>query len=96
MKKMPTHCPSCSEQLTVRRLKCAVCETEVEGVYPLPLISGLSNEEQMFVLSFIKASGSLKEMAAIMNVSYPTVRNKLNEIIRKIEETERCQGEPNE
>ena len=33
---------------------------------------------------FIRASGSLKEMAAILGVSYPTVRNRLDEIIGKL------------
>lgn len=96
MKKLPTHCPSCSEQLTVKRLRCEVCGTEVEGVYPLPPITGLSSEDLAFVLSFVKASGSLKEMATLMKVSYPTVRNKLNEIIRRVEEIELNQEEAND
>ena len=35
-------------------------------------------------MEFVKASGSLKEMASILNVSYPTVRNRLDEIIDKL------------
>ena len=96
MKKLPTHCPSCSEQLTVKRLRCEACETEVEGAYPLPPITSLSSEDQAFVLSFVKASGSLKEMATLMKVSYPTVRNKLNEIIEKVNLIELNQEKPNE
>lgn len=65
-------------------------------MYPLPPINGLSNEEQAFILSFIKASGSLKEMAKLMKVSYPTVRNKLNEIIEKIESIETKRGTTND
>jgi hypothetical protein len=69
----------------------------VEGLYPLPPINGLSSEDQAFVLSFIKASGSLKKMAVLMKVSYPTVRNKLNEIIEKVEMIERNEkGEPHD
>ncbi|GGD98928.1 hypothetical protein GCM10011312_23020 [Planktosalinus lacus] len=44
----------------------------------------LSQEEQDFVLQFLINSGSLKEMAKQMNNSYPTIRNKLDDIIEKI------------
>jgi hypothetical protein len=49
----------------------------------------LSAEEQDFVLSFIKHSGSLKEMANQLKLSYPTVRNRLNDIIEKIKSYEK-------
>lgn len=95
MKNLPKYCPSCSTPLSVKRLHCEACETEVEGLYPLPPLSGLTNEDQEFALNFIKASGSLKEMAKLMNVSYPTVRNRLNDIIEKIQNLETNQGVEN-
>jgi hypothetical protein len=60
----------------------------VEGLYPLPVLGGLLQEDQEFVLEFIKSSGSLKEMARLLNVSYPTVRNRLDEIIEKLKQAE--------
>jgi hypothetical protein len=72
----------------VKRLWCDRCETEVEGLYPLPVLVGLPQEDQEFILQFIKASGSLKEMAGILQVSYPTVRNRLDEIIEKLKQNE--------
>jgi hypothetical protein len=72
----------------VKSLKCAQCGTEVIGNYALPALLLLSSEEQDFVLSFVKHSGSLKEMANQLKLSYPTVRNRLNEIIEKIESHE--------
>jgi len=56
----------------------------VEGLYELPLLAGLSAEEQVFIIEFIKASGSLKEMARLFGLSYPTVRNRLDEIIEHV------------
>ena len=88
MKILPTHCPSCGRGLTVKRLRCPACETEVEGSYLLPALVSLSNDDQEFVLEFIKSSGSLKEMAEILRVSYPTVRNRLDEIIEKLKQTQ--------
>ena len=84
MKNLPTTCPSCSSKLAVKRLRCEQCETEVEGLYSLPLLASLSQDDQEFILEFIRASGSLKEMAAILKVSYPTVRNRLDEVIAKL------------
>lgn len=44
----------------------------------------LTPADQAFVKNFVLASGSLKEMARLYEVSYPTVRSKLNKIIEKI------------
>jgi len=85
MKTLPSDCPSCAAPLAVTQLCCEACETEVSGTYPLPQLSRLASSDQEFVLQFVRASGSLKEMARLLGVSYPTVRNRLNEIIRQLE-----------
>jgi hypothetical protein len=81
---LPTSCPSCQHQLKVKCLKCESCQTEVSGLYDLPTLALLSSEDQQFILRFVINSGSLKEMASELKLSYPTVRNMLNEIINKI------------
>lgn len=86
---LPCNCPSCSEQLKVKSLICDNCGTEVSGSYGLPVLAKLSADDQRFVLSFVKHSGSLKEMAAELKLSYPTVRNLLNELIKRIESYEK-------
>jgi hypothetical protein len=88
MKRLPTSCPSCGGTLAVKRMHCESCETEVEGLYPLPVLAGLSAEDQEFIIEFIKASGSLKDMASLLCVSYPTVRNRLDDIISKVKRSE--------
>ncbi len=82
---LPTLCPSCQSQLKVKNLKCEHCETEVSGLYSLPVLAQLTPDEQDFILQFVKCSGSLKEMAKHLNLSYPTVRNLLDEIIEKLD-----------
>ncbi len=84
MRILPQECPSCGERLAVKRLVCRQCGTEVEGLYELPALVGLSRPEQEFVQQFVLASGSLKEMARLLGVSYPTVRNRLDEIIARL------------
>ncbi len=45
---------------------------------------GLSEEDLAFIRRFVLASGSLKEMATIYGISYPTVRLRLDRLIEKI------------
>ena len=52
-------------------------------------ISYLEEEDIAFIKKFILASGSLKEMAKIYGVSYPTVRLRLDKLIQKIEQAEK-------
>ncbi|MDF9831271.1 DUF2089 family protein [Parabacteroides sp. PF5-6] len=82
---LPCNCPSCQSQLKVKSLICENCKTEVIGLYDFPPLAKLSVAEQSFILKFVKNSGSLKEMAKELGLSYPTVRNLLDEIIKKIE-----------
>jgi len=85
---LPANCPSCHSTLKVKCLKCENCQTEVTGLYDLPALALLSTEDQQFILRFVINSGSLKEMASELKLSYPTVRNMLNEIINKIKKDE--------
>jgi len=75
--------------LKVKSLKCENCGTEVSGLYDLPVLAQLSVEEQDFILKFVKSSGSLKDMAKQLGLSYPTVRNLLDDIIEKINSYEK-------
>lgn len=86
---LPCNCPSCQTQLKVKSLRCENCGTEVHGLYDLPILARLSVEEQDFILKFVKSSGSLKDMAKQLGLSYPTVRNLLDDIITKITNYER-------
>lgn len=84
MANLPANCPSCGGQLLVKRLACPGCGTEVEGCYALPGLASLNAEDQRFIVQFVESSGSLKEMARLLGVSYPTVRNRLDEIISRV------------
>lgn len=88
MKILPTTCPACNEQLKVKSLICENCSTEIQGSYDLPPLGQLSIDDQLFLLDFIKVSGSLKDMAGLLKLSYPTIRNRLDEIIEHIKITE--------
>lgn len=87
-KRLPYHCPSCSAQVEVTELGCPSCGTRVSGSFPLPTLARLEEWEQKFILDFIISSGSLKVMAQQLKLSYPTVRNMLDDLIEKLKKQE--------
>ena len=87
--KLPILCPSCRGLLKVRNLACDSCETSVMGDFELPILSRLSEEDQDFIIRLIDASGSLKKLAGLYGISYPTIRNRLDALIVTIAQLKR-------
>lgn len=85
---LPKICPSCGADLKVHTMLCSECQTQIVGEYALSPFMLLKDEEQAFILDFVMCSGSLKEMASRMGLSYPTVRNRLDDIIARLGELE--------
>ena len=54
----------------------------------------LDDEDISFIKRFILASGSLKEIAKEYEVTYPTVRLKLDKLIQKIQINDNVSNEP--
>lgn len=57
-------------------------------------LADLEDEDAAFIKKFVLASGSLKEVAALYGVSYPTVRLRLDRLIQKIRLTEDTAADP--
>ncbi len=74
-------CPVCGEELDVTRLSCSHCYTNIEGSFTLCKFCKLSDEQKYFVEVFIKNRGNIKEIEKELGISYPTVRNKLEDVI---------------
>ena len=89
MKKLPVVCPSCENTLLVSQLSCSNCETVISGSYSLPILLQLSPEDQDFIFEFFLLSGSLKDIAKKIGKSYPTVRNRLDDIIERINQLQK-------
>lgn len=79
----------------MRQLWCPRCEIAMDGNFELGVLARLGAEQQQFIIEFVRVSGSLKEMAKRFKVSYPTVRNRLDELIAQIEQLEQV-GEQDE
>jgi hypothetical protein len=88
MAKMIVRCPSCEGELRATRLACEACGTNLDGQFDIPLLLQLAADDLAFVTDFVRSSGSLKAIAQLHKTSYPTVRNRLDEIIGRLEELE--------
>ncbi|MFH1084694.1 MAG: DUF2089 domain-containing protein [Chloroflexota bacterium] len=77
-------CPVCAEALEVTRLECRHCGSAIEGHFELGRLARLAPEQIAFVETFVRCEGRLNRMEDELGVSYPTVRNRLNEVIRAL------------
>ena len=84
MKMVISQCPVCGKELKVSRLKCSDCETVIENDFTLSKFDYLSGEELYFTETFIRCRGNIKEVEKELKISYPTVRAKLDGIIKKL------------
>jgi len=79
-----TRCPVCRNELTVTRLHCASCDTVVEGRFTAGQFANLTSDQLDFIVTFVRVEGRLNRMETELGLSYPTIRNRLHEVIRAL------------
>jgi hypothetical protein len=73
------------KKFTITRVHIPEDDIYIGGEFQLPPFAGLSMEDQLFIAAFIKTHGSIKQMESIFNISYPTVKNRLNNIAHQLD-----------
>jgi len=84
MNTLPTKCPLCGGELTVTRIYCQDCDTTIEGRFTGGPFSQLTPEQLAFVEMFVRCEGKITRMEIELDLSYPTIRNRLNEVVRAL------------
>jgi hypothetical protein len=86
MRQTLTNCPVCEAPLEVTRLYCPACDTIIEGHFggESSLFTRLTPEQVQFALTFIRCEGRINRMEDELNLSYPTIRNRLVEVIKAL------------
>jgi hypothetical protein len=74
-------CPICNEQMYISRLHCENCGTALEGQFNLGQFQRLTPDQLQFLEVFIRCRGQNKAVQETLNISYPTVVKKLDELI---------------
>lgn len=77
-------CPVCSGELSVTRLQCRNCGTAIEGEFSVGRFGRLTREQMALLESFLRARGNLKELERELKVSYPTVRARVDALVRSL------------
>src|SRR3970040_2254187 len=77
-------CPVCSHELAVTRLHCVHCGTTLEGDFSVGRYGRLSREQLALLESFLRSRGNLREMERELGISYPTVRNRVEALVRAL------------
>lgn len=75
-------CPICGEELTVTRLECRACGTDIGGQFTIGRLARLDSEQMQFVETFIKDRGNAYKVGEELELPYSTVRARLTEVIR--------------
>lgn len=84
MQPVPTECPVCHDDLLVTRLVCRRCGTVLKNRFELDALSRLIPEQRHFVEVFLRCEGKLNCVQEELGISYPTVRSRLDEVIRAL------------
>lgn len=74
-------CPSCDSPMVVRRLECPTCGVGVDGRFDAGPLARLSREQLSFVETFLRARGKIKDVEEELDISYPTVVARLNDVL---------------
>lgn len=77
-------CPICAGELAVTRLHCRACGTTLEGDFSVGRFARLGREQFSLLESFLRSRGNLKDLERELGVSYPTVRARVDALLRAL------------
>ena len=77
-------CPVCSLELAVTRLHCRSCGTTLEGEFSVGRFGRLTREQLVLLESFLRSRGNLRDMERELGISYPTVRSRVEALVRAL------------
>ena len=77
-------CPVCSGELAVTRLHCRSCGTTLEGEFSVGRFGRLTREQLLLLESFLRSRGNLRDMERELSISYPTVRSRVEALVRAL------------
>lgn len=84
MQSLPSKCPICNGEIIVTRLYCRDCDSTIEGRFLAGHFENITPEQLSFIETFVRCEGKITRMEDELGLSYPTIRNRLHEVIRAL------------
>jgi hypothetical protein len=79
-----SECPVCSGEMLATQLECRHCDTKIVGRFYTGPFAGLTLEQLDFIEMFVRNEGKITRLQDELDLSYPTIRNRLHEVIRAL------------
>jgi hypothetical protein len=74
-----------NQDFVIEKVRLKEKNITIEGEFELPPLSRLSNDDQIFIIAFLKTHGNIRDMEKLFAISYPSVKKRLNKISKQIE-----------
>lgn len=67
-------------KIVIERVRIEKSGIAIDGEFALPPLAQLSSDDQVFIMAFVGAHGSIKDMERLFGISYPTVKSRLEKL----------------
>lgn len=84
MNRLPNECPVCGGEFVLTTVQCRQCDTVLSGRFQTGAFSQVSEDQLAFIELFVRNEGKINRMESDLGLSYPTIRNRLHEVIRAL------------
>ena len=81
---LPAQCPVCGGELEITNVRCLGCETGMAGHFTRGRFANLTQQQWHFIETFIRCKGKIKDVEVALDISYPTVVARLNDVVRAL------------
>ena len=82
--RAPSDCPVCGDHLSVTRLGCGSCGSEVGGVFATCGYCALDEADDELLRVFLVSRGNMREVEKHLGVSYPTARARFTALLGRL------------
>ena len=93
MAKIVSKCPGCNGMLHIASLQCPDCGMQLKNDFEMSAFDTLTSGEYAFLMAFLRQRGNLKNVQSELEISYPTAKKKLEELLVRLELAEPEQEE---
>ncbi len=82
--QVPGKCSICGHEITITGFVCNHCHTRTEGEFAPCRFCSLEREQVDFIEAFLKCRGNIRDVEKELGLSYPTIRNRLEEVLQAL------------